>query len=95
MGRLKILVLVLIKANVFMTIKSIKQAYNLDVNQYRAYMQHIEIAKIMHRNGVNKPLSILRDGNKDLPLMKKIFDQINCNAEKMRPPLDQVTLSSI
>jgi hypothetical protein len=66
------------------------QSNNLDVNQFRTFMQHIDIAKILHRNNVNKPLSILRDGSKDLGQMKKIFDQINCNAEKIRPPLDQV-----
>ena len=59
------------------------QANQLDVNQFRAFMQHIEIAKILHRNGVNKPLSILRDGSKDLSLMKKVFDQMNCNAERI------------
>ena len=53
------------------------------------FKNHLEISRILSKNGVVKPLSHLRDHSNDKEVMKKIFDAVTARAEGARPPLDQ------
>ena len=50
---------------------------------------HLEISRILSKNGVIKPLFHLRDNSGDSEVMKKLFDAVTARAEGARPPLDQ------
>ena len=50
---------------------------------------HLEISRILSRNGVIKSLIHIRDNIDDREVMKKLFDAITARAEGARPPLDQ------
>ena len=53
------------------------------------FKNHLEISRILSKNGVIKPLSHLREHSSDKEVMKKIFDAVTARAEGARPPLDQ------
>ena len=53
------------------------------------FKNHLEISRILSKNGVVKPLSHLREHSNDKEVMKKIFDAVTARAEGARPPLNQ------
>ena len=68
-----------------------KLKYNVShmKQEVEMFKNHLEISRILSKNGVVKPLSHLRDHSGDKEVMKKIFDAVTARAEGARPPLDQ------
>ena len=53
------------------------------------FKTHLEISRVLSKNGVIKPLSHIRDNITDSQVMRKLFDAVTARAEAARPPLDQ------
>ena len=54
------------------------------------FKDHLEISRILSRNGVIKSLAHIRDNVSNREVMIKLFDGITARAEGARPALDQV-----
>ena len=65
------------------------QDHRLNLEQFKSFIQHIEIGKILARHRVNRPLSLFKDSITNHEAMQKIFESITCHAESMKPSLDQ------
>ena len=65
------------------------QQYNLNLDEYRNFIQHLEIAKILARHGQTKGLLLFREKNRNLDAMLKIFGAVTSHAESVKPRIDQ------
>ena len=59
------------------------------VVEVEALRSHLEIASVLSRNGVVRPLALLRDESSNMKSMKKLFAAVLSRAEGARPALDQ------
>ena len=53
------------------------------------FKTHLEISRILSKNGVVKPLSHIKENMSDKETMRKLFDAVTARAEGARPPLQQ------
>jgi len=59
------------------------------VVEVEALRSHLDIASVLSRNGVVRPLALLRDESSNVNSMKKLFAAVLSRAEGARPALDQ------
>ena len=59
------------------------------VLEVEALQRHLDIASVLSRNGVLRPLTLLRDESSNANSMKKLFGAVLSRAEGARPALDQ------
>ena len=64
-------------------------AHGLDIEQFKRFIQHTDIGRIIARHRVIKPLSLFKDNLRNRSAMQKIFESMTCHAEAMKPRLDQ------
>lgn len=65
------------------------QDHKLDREIFKNFMQHLEISKILSKNGVSRPLSLFKTNKSDREVMQKVFEAVTCQAEAVKPSLDQ------
>ena len=59
------------------------------VAEVEALRKHLDIASVLYRNGVVRPLALLRDESSNVTSMKMLFAAVLSRAEGARPALDQ------
>ena len=59
------------------------------VAEVEALRSHLDVASVLSRNGVVRPLALLRDESLNVASMKKLFAAVLSRAEGARPALDQ------
>lgn len=65
------------------------QEHRLNVDEFTYFLQHLEIGRILCKNGVSKSLSVFKTNGADRAAMQKIFESITCHAESRKPRLEQ------
>ena len=63
--------------------------HGLKLDEFKTFLQNLDIIKILARHDQCKGLSLFRDHDKNLGRMKKVFESITCHAESVKPRLDQ------
>jgi hypothetical protein len=63
--------------------------HSLNAEEFRAFVRHLDISRVLAKHGVARPLSLFRDHLSERAEMQKVFEAVTRRAEGARPPLDQ------
>ena len=63
--------------------------HGLKLDDFKKFLQHLDIVKILARHDQTRGLSLFRDHERSKERMRMVFESITCHAEAMKPRLDQ------
>jgi hypothetical protein len=63
--------------------------HGLNADEFRAFVRHLDISRVLAKHGVARPLSLFRDQLAERGEMQKVFEAVTRRAEGARPPLEQ------